>query len=285
MADDIATNRAAIGAAARAFRSQYDIASRGLAPGNARSMVQMSKKQMNDLMRNAMMHAAYRWRETFLPLRFTNYIQRAPFKYLGPQGHTKMLASLGVDSNGNPRPGVGGKGEITKITRAMFDREFFGWNPWSDQKIPAQLIAKFRAMHPGKYTWSITGAFGGMRADLRKWAKSRVKDMGRNLKADGVMKPLVLTGDSRAAAMTGQIVARVTASKVRAEITAPAGGPRGSSYWRMIKTIPHYENAFFAKEMRNYLTRTESLRALRPVSRPVASSGSPSRPPAATGRR
>jgi hypothetical protein len=225
------------------------------------SLSWMKKRQRQAALNRAGEHAGYMWRETFLTKRFDPaYIKRSPFKYSGPGGISKALASLGVNKDGSPRPGVGGSGSLHDSVKGFLDRMFYGWNPYSSAKPPQQMVDEWKARNKGRGMWSASGLFGGMYGQIRQDAKAKFKEYANNLKSDGVMEPLVLTGKMRGTVFTGQIVSRATPKGQTVKVSTPMPGPRSAAAVRVIKLVPEWERTYFARQYADYIAKTKGLR-------------------------
>jgi hypothetical protein len=219
----------------------------------------MKTRDRNALFRNALVNAMTAWRAAFIPQRFTPYVKRSPFSYSLRGGEVaKAMASLGLKRDGTARPGVGGHGPLAVTVRGIMTRETDGWNPWGPTIPPMSLMQRMADREGRKKPASFYAN------DARAYGKKRLTEAFRNLYADGVMEPLVLTGDLRAGAMNGKVSATATSNKLVGRVTVPFPGPRNARVSQIIRTVPHWEVGYI---IRQFKAAIESSRPEAPVSR------------------
>jgi hypothetical protein len=201
-------------------------------------------KVRNDLARSAMTAAGNAWITTWLPQRFTPYVLRSPFGYgkrKGPWLATKLRTA---------EAGTSGVADAWKRIKA---RDFDGWDPWSTSPPPASLEKKWIDRNPNKYRLRGLGSLflgdaARMRADLRKWAKARVREYAENMQSDGVINPLVASGKLRDTySKTARPDVTATTKKLRMTIVIPRADRVSKTVGRVLGTLPYWEADFIAK--------------------------------------
>ena len=204
------------------------------ASGSALSLFR--RGESNKIIRNALLYAGNMWLGNFKPLRFTDYVQRKPFSY--PRRPIK-LATIKLRTAES--------GPLHTLWQGIKAREFAGWDPWGNQRIPRKLEEQFLRRDRAKYTYS-TGPFRGrthwriLHADIRKWAKDRTREYAANLADDGVMLPLVMEGKLRDQySKQSRASATATANRCRLSITIPRGDRQNKWAVKILGMLPVWE--------------------------------------------
>jgi len=195
----------------------------------------------NGLIRDSLISAGTRWIAGFLPKRFSNYVERSPFSYRLRSPLQKFRA-LG-------------------LLKPIFDREFFGWDPWSPANPPKQWIAIY-----ARGRTSRTGMFSGIKREARRNAKRITREIVDDQSAKIV--PLVQTGLAQRAALTGaQARATATASRKVLRIAVPLGAARNEKVGKIIRTIPPHEVAAIARWVEQSVVARLSGRGIESATR------------------
>lgn len=196
--------------------------------------------ERNRIIRDSLISAGTQWLSKFRPLRFTEYVHRAPFNYpRRPVGLASKKLRTAVP--GSP---------LGQIYKRLLISRFYGWDPFIETTayIPDALTRKWLAMNQGRYAKG--RYFGGLsrsgaktaRKDIRAWARRIVRDYAGNLAEDGVILPLVFTGSLRAEKF-GASQARATATQkwARLTITIPRGDRQAERVVQVLGTLPVWE--------------------------------------------
>lgn len=211
-------------------------------------MILFSRAERNAIVRAALFDGGEAWRAAFLPKRFTKYVEREPFCY-GKRTAGFFAKKL--------READGKSGVLSTIFTRICISRFFGWNPWdANQRIPDALIRKWKAENPGMYRnkrgLSVLSKTESKRmyADIRRWAKGVVREYAKNLDADGIILPLVLTGALRKLATgSSRTVPVSTASKQQIKLVIPVADRQADTVNRVLRTLPEWEIAYIAKKV------------------------------------
>ncbi len=192
--------------------------------------------ERNKIIRGALEWAGNMWLGKFKPLRFTDYVQRAPFSY--PRRPVKLATTKLRTAKEPP---------LSTLWTGIKNREFGGWDPWGPLRVPPILEKQFLFKDRAKYTYSV-GLFKGrthwrlLHEDIRKWAKDRTREYAANLADDGVMLPLVMDGKLRDEySKTSRASATATATKARLTITIPRGNRQNKWAVRILGMLPVWE--------------------------------------------
>ncbi len=222
----------------------------------------MRKRERVDLFKEIMVLSLRDYQQAFVSKRFTEYVERRPFGYsMYGQELSKAMAALGETKSGDIRAGVGGHGELHDVVKSILLNVTGGWNPWSSRPPSVILQQEWRKTHAGKYKFSVTGKFGGMLADMRAHYKKLLLGMFKNLYFSRIMKPLVLTGDTRGVAMNGKVTAVGRASGIFGKVSVPFPGPRSKRVSAIISTVPGWEVAYISRRIERYFQdRLSSMR-------------------------
>ena len=213
--------------------------------GNALAF--LDKKPMNDAVRLSMVRAGQDWGATFLPKRFSHYVDRHPFPYPAHR--------LGFFFQKAKRMGIVA-GIINRLSTTK------GWDPWSSNRPPLQLIIEWKKMNPNKYRNQ--GQYGtGLIADMRRNAKRMVMEIIDEMWGDGKFIPLVETGLVKQSVLSGvKYRATATANNQTLRISMPmplrpgqTSGKGGTSatVGAVLRTMPHWEVAWYAKKLSRHL--------------------------------
>lgn len=188
--------------------------------------------ERNRIIREALVFAGNMWLGKFKPLRFTDHVQRAPFGY--PKRPTNLATT---------KLRTAPRGPLFDLWQGIKLREFRGWDPWSPISIPRALVDEFIRKDRARYTKK-----GGridwkeLHADIRAWAKKRTREYAGNLAEDGVMLPLVMTGDLRDVyTRQSRATATATAARARLTITMPRGNRQNKWAVRILGMLPVWE--------------------------------------------
>ncbi len=203
----------------------------------------------NRLARAAFIQAGNSWITNFLPKRFTPYVMGGPFGYgkRKPAWLATKLRTTAKKSEGS---------ELAKRWTSIKNRDFDGWDPWSSAPPPASLMQKWVDRNPEKYKRR-RGVIGFVLQlnqsrkvvyDVRKWAKDRTKEYAASMQADGIILPLVRSGDLRDKfASKAHSSAIATRKRCRLTITIPRGDRQSQTVGRVLGTLPYWEGDFIAK--------------------------------------
>lgn len=227
------------------------------ASGSALSLFRTGER--NAIIRDALVFAGNAWLGKFKPLRFTDYVQRAPF------GYPKRAVGLSTK-----KLRMATAPPLSTLWEGIKKREFMGWDPWGSQPIPRALERQFYMRDRAKYTYS-TGFKKGrihwriLHADIVQWAKNRTREYAANLADDGVMLPLVMSGKLRDEySATARATATATATRARLTITIPRGDRQNKWAVKILGMLPVWEfNAivkWFGSALQEGLSRGLSSR-------------------------
>lgn len=199
----------------------------------------LTDRNRNALIARAMEASGKQWGDVFLPKRFTDYVDRAPFPY--PRHRDGFYVS---------------KARRMGILAPVFQRLFGGWDPWSSDKPKLPLIIEWKKLNPGKYNGY--DATSRLFNDLRNNCKRRVTEIV--LERLSEFMPLVESGLLRKTVLS-RVAYRATATsnKQTLRITMPRPtypaqrekGKFGSSptVGNVLGTLPHWEVTWFAKKL------------------------------------
>lgn len=199
-----------------------------------------SARDRNATVREGLVSAGQAWLREFKPKRFTPYITRRPFTY------PKLPVGLGAKKLRTAKAGP-----LVGTWERIRRREFMGWDPWSDGAPPERLERWWKQRNPNEYGWQIF-ARKRLRADLRRWAKKRVREeIVPNLIKDEMILPLVHEGKlrdlfSRAAAAR----ATATTKRARLTITIPRGDRQAARVNTNLSRLPYWEFDFIRRHFR-----------------------------------
>lgn len=209
----------------------------------ALSIFRVSRR--NALARTAFEKAGQAWITNFLPKRFTPYVMGGPFGY-GKRKPAWLAAKLRTTKSGN----------LLQKWETIKRRDFDGWDPWSSQPPPASLVQKWVERNPERYKRR-RGVIGfvlqlsqsrSAMFHIRKWAKDRTREYAANFQADGIILPLVRSGELRDThAKQARGVATATARRVRLTMTIPRGGRQSQVVNRVLSTLPYWEHDYITK--------------------------------------
>lgn len=190
-------------------------------------------KNRNEVIRQSMVGAGEAWIAMFLPKRFSDYVDRAPFPY--PSHRLGFYL---------------GKAKRMGIVKGICERLLMGWDPWSSSMPPATLITQWKAQHPGKYKRAFAVLSTGLVADLRANSKRRVMEVIDEMWGDGKFVPLVESGRARGVATSGaRASATATATRQTLRIAVPFGRALNGTVGAVVRTVPKWEVASIAKNV------------------------------------
>jgi hypothetical protein len=213
-----------------------------------------SARDRNAIVRTAQEVAGRAWIREFLPKRFTPYVTRRPFTY--PKMPTGLAAVKLRTVTTGPLAGT---------WQRIKAREFMGWDPWSSQAPPERLQLQWMQRNPGQYskrygviarTLRMIGRERKrLRADLRRWAKKRVREeIVPNLIKDEVIVPLVREGALRDRfSKASNARATATARRARLTITIPRGDRQAARVNTQLTRLPFWEFDFIRRQFRGAL--------------------------------
>ncbi len=217
------------------------------AQGNALAF--LDRKAANDVIRGAMNLVAGDWVQTFLPKRFTDYVDRDPFPYPGHR--------LGFFINKARRMGV-----LKQLIDSLPMTK--GWDPWGPDKPDLLLIIEWKRQHPGKY--NRIGSGPGLISDMRRNAKDQISKIIDEMWGKGIFQPLVESGLLRKTVMQGvKFRSTVTANSQKLYITMPiplrsnqekGKGGISPTVGAVLRTVPHWEISWFAKKLERAMAAT-----------------------------
>lgn len=221
----------------------------------------LTTRTRNIMVRTALQFAGNDWGNVWLPQRFGFYVERSPFNY--------------------PRHAPGffvGKARRMGLLKQILARLTFGWDPWSSNKPPLELVQYFKKKHPGKYKSSKTGNYTGFFADLRADSKRRVKEVVDEMEGDNKFVPLVETGfTAKTVPQRFRTKASVTANNSKLFLIMPlslrpAQGNRAAqttgkggisaTVTNVLRTMPHWEVTWLAKQFKAHLINQLAGRGL-----------------------
>jgi hypothetical protein len=210
------------------------IRARILASGSALAIFSVSER--NKIIKGALEWAGNMWLGKFKPLRFTEYVQRKPF------GYPKRPVGLATNKLRTAK-----EPPLSTLWTGIKNREFGGWDPWGNQRVPRALEVLWLHRDRAKYTYSV-GLFKGrthwrlLHEDIRKWAKNRTREYAANMAEDGVMLPLVMDGKLRDEySKMSRARATSTATRSRLTITIPRGDRQNKWAVRILGMLPVWE--------------------------------------------
>jgi hypothetical protein len=212
-------------------------------------------RERNALVRDAMAAAGGRWihepvqGQSFLDKRFTPYVTRRPFGYpKEPVGLASRKLRLAEE------------GPLVGMWQRICARNFHGWDPWSAKPPPERLQEEWMRRNPGEYTKRkgiiartlrmIGRERKRLRADVRRWAKQRVrKEIIPNLIKDELILPLVHEDKLRKGFSRGaRARATSTTNRSRLIITIPRGNRQAATVNRVLTKLPYWEFNFIRKQ-------------------------------------
>lgn len=206
----------------------------------------LTDKNRKELVQFSLKGAGFDWAKTFLPKRFTHYVERHPFPY---KGHR-----LGFYFNKAKRMGIV-KGIINRLSSTK------GWDPWEPGMPPWALIMEWKRMNPGKY--NTRGQESGLVADMRRNAKRMVMEVIEEMFSDGKFLPLVEKGIARAKALGYfRVRASVAANRPQIKIAVPFGHPTNAIVGGTVRTLPTWEIAWIGKRLGDHLKERLARRGL-----------------------
>jgi hypothetical protein len=184
----------------------------------------------------AMVMALTEFRDKFIKLRFTSYINRAPWSY--------PKRSVGFNINKSRRADQEGKrAKETPSLQSILDGYLEGWDPWSNTKPPASVIKRVKEKFPGRFVFTITGQWSGLWHECRVYGKDIVRSYVRVIAgtSNGYL-PLVQSGDLRKTAQTGIPRATyVTTRGIRGTLPIPFPGPRAKGVGNILRLVSDWE--------------------------------------------
>jgi hypothetical protein len=178
------------------------------------------------------------------------------------------LGAIRMMPNGAPLPGAA-VGELSSRAQGLINTFAGGWNPWS-QGLPPETPALRESFST---LAEASGAAARSLGSIRKWAwprlvsevrplfKKKLREAFKNLELDGLMLPLVSSGELRKGAKGGIIRASSTSNKLTARVPVPFPGPRNINVGRVIRFIPPAEYAFFGRKFGEALDAAQAGRA------------------------
>jgi hypothetical protein len=197
-----------------------------------------TRAMANQVNREALTAALEDFKLKFIPIRFTKYVERAPWSY--PKRHVgfNIRKSRRVDESG---------GKATPSFDRIKLAVCFGWDPWSNEKPPKEVVRIVKANNPGKFRFSITGAWSGLWAECRRWGKDHIKKAVNDFMGKDFYRPFVQSGDLRKSAVLGK--ARTTVSKIgiHGVLPIPFPGPRSPYIGPVIRTLSDWELEYIIK--------------------------------------
>lgn len=211
----------------------------------------VSRKEANAVNRDAMIAALDEFKWKFIPLRFTGYIQRAPWSYPKRGVGFNIKKSRRVDESG---------GKATPSFDRIKLAVCFGWDPWSNERPPDEIIRIVKANNPGKFRFSITGAWNGLWAECRRWGKDQIKKAVNDFMGKDFYRPFVQSGDLRRTVTMNKPYATATATGIRGTLPLPFPGPRNPKIGPSLRTLSDWELEYIIKEFNRHADQIASER-------------------------
>lgn len=215
----------------------------------------------NKLIRDSMTVAGEKWRAKYVPMRFTDYVRKAPFNYKLTTGAAwkRMQAPGGVFDRmsarfdgSNPFPSEG-------EPRIVFGQAYQKW--LEDQ----QKAGRYRSSNTGDWVRAKVEYRARLGVIFRDAAKSWYTDNAKTA------PPLFMTGKLAQAVMTGRVTSRATANMASCTITLPRLDRQNPWARRILGTVPIAEVKQFAAWFMETVTAQGDAAALALVRARIAS--------------
>jgi hypothetical protein len=211
------------------------------------AMALFDRRSRNGITRAALEAAGNKWLIVWHPKRFTPYVTRQPFGY--PKRPIGLATAKLRADDATP--------DLRSAWMRIKNREFFGWDPWGHQPPPRKLEEWWIDRNRSRYgiirrtRFRLGGVIKLARKDIRRWAKKRTREYAGNLADDGMILPLVQSGQLRDKfSKQARAEATSTAKRSRLTIVMPRGDRQSSTVNRILTMLPYWEYDYIRRNFR-----------------------------------